>query len=693
MKDADLVDLVKRRRDASVRYLNDTQSSDRREALQFYRGDNLTLYGDSGNGLSTVVSRDVLEAVESMLPGLIKPFVAGDEAVRFEPSLPDDEDGAKQATVFINNRFTTDNSAFRVVYDFAKDGLLYRLGIAKVVYEEVDESEIETLRGLDRQAYEALDALVRQDKSAEILDDPVQEEDGTITCKVKKQKTRGTYRVHIIAPDEFIHEDRLASLEDATFLGHRKNETVGDLIAMGLDKKKCEDLQGIDVPSQEADERHGRDEFREDFDDDDLARKVTVSDCYLRCDYDGTGTLQWRRVIVAGNENELLLNEPAEDHPFVAWTPIPIPHKLIGSSIHDVVRDIQMQKTAVVREAFNALYLSNRPQREVVEGQVNIEDLLNPSVGGIVRVKGSGMIREIPSGGEGVAQQSLAMVEYMDGQREQRTGSTRYNQGMDANSLNKTATGISIIQNASTQRLEAISRHLAEAMMGIFRKMLALVSRYADKKEIIRVQGKWVEMDPADWRTGYDMSVSVGLGTGNKDQMAAHITNLMEIQKEIGMAQQGMTGPVVTWENVYEAAKRLTENLGLKGVERYFTDPAPQGQGQDGADPNAQQPSQPPAQPQEPPPVDPLQQAQMDAELEIKKARIMADAKIEVGRIDAEANVIIATIKAGFDPQAQDDYQPDGAAGLQGDDSGGEMPPPAQMPPQQPSAGDLGAFS
>jgi hypothetical protein len=191
--------------------------------LRFYRGDNDSCYGDSGDGLSTVVSRDTMEAVESMLPGLIKPFVAGDEAVRFEPTQPDDEDGAKQATEYINYRFSNDNSAFRVVYDYAKDGLLFRLGVAKVVYEEVDESIVESLTGLTPEQYDALDAMVREDKETEIVDDPVQEQDGTITCRVKRQQTRGTYRVHVIAPEEFLYEDRLRQLEDATFLGHKPN--------------------------------------------------------------------------------------------------------------------------------------------------------------------------------------------------------------------------------------------------------------------------------------------------------------------------------------------------------------------------------------------------------------------------------------------------------------------------------------
>lgn len=663
MADAELRDLIKKRRDASAKYLNDNHSKDRKEALSFYRGENDTVYGDSGDGLSTVVSRDTYEAIESILPGLIKPFVAGDEAVSFDPRGPEDEDGAQQATEYINYRFANDNSAFRVVYDFAKDGLLYRLGVAKVVHEEVEESVVDTYELADEIAYAAMEAQIAEDKTLEMLDDPVQDDaTGVITVKVKNTETRPTYRVHIIAPEEFLHEDRLAALEDATFLAQRKAVAVGDLIAMGLDKKKCMKLQGLDADTDEADQRHGFDEFKEQFDDDDLARKVTVTDAYVRCDYDGSGTLQWRRVILGGTEDTILHDEPVEDHPFVVWTPIPIPHRLIGLSLHDATRDIQMQATAVTRETLNALYLSNRPQREVVEGQVNIEDLMSPTVGGVVRVKAAGMVREIESGGEGVMQQSMVMLEHLATIREQRTGSTRYNQGMDANSLNKTATGISIIQNASTQRLEVIARQLAEAMQEIFRKMLELVSLHADRKEVIRLRGEWVEMDPREWKNGYDTTVSVGLGTGNKEQMAAHLTNLMNIQKEIGSAQGGLDGPIVKWDNIYEAAKRLTENLGLKGVERYFNDPAAD------APQAAQEAQQPPQDPNTDPTVI---KAKMDNDARLEQAKIEAASREEVAKINAEKEIYIAGLAV---PPALD-----AASTVEPAEMG---PPPAEIPPE-----------
>jgi hypothetical protein len=645
MTDEELRQLVLKRRAASGGRFTTNQTDARKEALQFYRGDNLDLYGDSGAGLSTVVSRDTMEAVESMLPGLVKPFVAGDETVRMEPRGPEDEDAARQATEYLNWRFSRDNNAFRVIYDAMKDGLLSRLGVAKVVHEEVEDYEVESYQGIDAIQVQALAA----DKSLEVLEPIIHDQETDLfDVKVQSLKPCTYYRVFIIAPDEFLHEERLASLDDATFLAHKSRKPVGDLIAMGLDKKKCERLKAADGGGLEREERFRGDTTEEQLDTDDLARVVDVLEAYIRCDYEKRGSLSWRKVWIGGEGNEavLLSNEEIDDHPFVAWTPIPLPHKLVGLSIHDVTRDIQMQKTALMREMLNNMYLTNRPQREVVEGQVNIEDLLNPSVAGVVRVKQAGMIRDmvVPF----VAEKAYGLIEYLDGVREQRTGSTRYNQGMDADSLNKTATGISIIQNASTQRAELVARQFAEFLRDVFKKLLALVSTHQDKAEVIRLRGEWVEIDPREWRNGFDMSVAVGLGTGNKDQMIAHLTNLLEIDKGIVELQQGANGPLLSMENIYEKLKRMVEAMGLKGIESYYTDPKNNGEQQ-------QQPEQ---------------QADPNSDPAVIKARIDAEAKIEVATIGAEKDIIIAglqpppalTVGEAPEEAPQDAQEPQGEA-------------------------------
>jgi len=599
--------LVVRRRDNCVKFRDDTLSKDRKEALQFYRGDNLALYGDSGDGLSTVVSRDTMEAVEAMLPPLVRPFVAGDEVVVFQPTGPEDEEGAKQATDYINYVFTSHNNAFRVVYDAMKDGLLYRLGVAKTVMEEEEDGETETYDELDEGQLQAVLQMGRELVGPIVRDD----DSGAFTVTVAAKKVK-RYKVHVISPDEFLFEERLASLCQATFLGHRKQIQLGELIEMGVDRAKAISLRsGEPDHSDELVLRFQNEGGEGQWADDDMARPVWVDECYIKCDYSGEGSLVWRKVLVGGAQAVVLLDEEADGHPYSAWTPIPVPHKLVGMGIHDLTRDIQMQKTALQREQLNNLYLVNRPQREVVDGNVNIDDLLNPQVGGIVRVKQQGSITDLTV--PFVANSAFPMVEYLDGVREARTGVTRYNQGMDANSLNKTATGMNIIASASQQRQELIARQFAEFMKDIFQRLLKLVSLHGGKDDVIRLRGQWTEVDPTDWKDNYDMSVSVGLGTNNKDQLVGHMMQLMQIDERLIQLQGGgIQGPFLTADNIYSKLKRLVEAMGLKGVESYYSEPSEQQ-----------------AMPQQQQQPDPSQ-------IELQKEQIKADGAAQVARIKGE---------------------------------------------------------
>jgi uncharacterized protein YchJ len=560
-----------------------------------------------------------MEAVEGMLPSLVRPFVAGDQVVSYEPTGPEDEDGAKQAADYDNYVFTH-NNAFRVIYDSMKDGLMFRLGVAKTVMEEEEDGPPETYDGLSVDELQGLQAEGAE-FAGEIAQDPAT---GLFTVTVAAKKVK-RYRVHIIAPDEFLYEERLASLEQATFLGHSKQVTLADLIAMGVDEKKAMSLSsGRPENDQEADTRFEHETDDENWAEDDLARPIWVDECYIHCDCDGDGVLEWRKVLLGGSQSSILSNEPVDDHPYSVWTPIPITHKLVGLSIHDTTADIQMNKTALQREINNAMYLANRPQRAVLDGMVNMDDLLNPRVDGVVRVKQMEAIETLASGGERVMANSLQMIEYLDSVREARTGVTRYNQGMDANSLNKTATGMNIIATASQQRQELIARQFAEFLKDVFRKIRKLVSLHATEAEYIRLRGKWVQVDPSDWKCNYDMTVSVGLGTNNKDQMLGQLMQLFGINSQIVQLQQGLDGPLLTAQNAYELLKRIQEAVGLKG-DKYYTDPS-EAQAQEAA---------PPAQP-------------APDDTEIQKAQIKGATDVKVAQIRGQFDVAKEAVKTGM---------------------------------------------
>jgi flagellar biosynthesis GTPase FlhF len=170
----------------------------------------------------------------------------------------------------------------------------------------------------------------------------------------------------------------------------------------------------------------------------------------------------------------------------------------------------------------------------------------------------------------------------MDSMKEKRTGVTAYNQGLDSNSLNKTATGVQQIMNASAQRLELVARTFAETgVKDLFILVHRLVRKNYTKPDIIRLRNKWVEVDPRGWKNRKDLTISVGLGSGNKDQQLMHLNSILAFQEKA--LALGITSP----DKIYNALAKLTQNAGFKNPEEFWTNPLENPQaGQQQPDPN-----------------------------------------------------------------------------------------------------------
>jgi hypothetical protein len=230
--------------------------------------------------------------------------------------------------------------------------------------------------------------------------------------------------------------------------------------------------------------------------------------------------------------------------------------------------DIQLIKSTLIRGQLDNMYLANNG-RYAISDRVNLDDMLTSRPGGIVRVDGDPGTGIMPLSHPPLPASSFGMVEYMDSMKEKRTGITAYNQGLDANSLNKTATGVAQIMNASQQRIELVARTFAETgVKELFKLVHYLVRTTLTKPDIIRLRNKWVEVDPREWKARKDLSISVGLGAGNKDQQLVHLTSILQMQKEA--IAVGLTNP----EKIYNALAKLTQNAGFKNPEEFWVNPA-----------------------------------------------------------------------------------------------------------------------
>jgi len=509
MTDSELKSILAAEIADSFAHLGGELSEQRRKALRYYLGEP---FGNEQEGRSKVVSTDVADVVEWILPALLRIFTAGDEVVRFEPTGPEDEEVAKQATEYVNWIFARDNAGFLNLYMLFKDALLQKNGIAKVWWEEAEPA---TRESYSRKSFEEIQ-LILMDPEVEPIAHSEYQDQGVVIgpnglpvetavthhdLVVKRRRKCGAVRIMTVPPEEFLISRRARSIEEAPFVAHRLRKTVSELIEMGYDR----DLVGRLPESEEDDptgERRERFALEEDHDrnaadgPNRAMREIWLTECYIKCDWDGDGIAERRKITVAGGGQEILDNEPWDGPiPFISLTPIPMPHRFFGLSIADLVMDLQLIKSTILRQILDNLYLSNNG-RHIISDQVNLDDLLTARPGGIVRLKngalpGQGHI--VPLDTPLVAAQAFPMLEYIDGVREDRTGVTRYTQGLDADTLNKTATGINQIMTAAQQRVELIARVFAETgVKDLFRKILELVNRHRASSACGTAGCRWI---------------------------------------------------------------------------------------------------------------------------------------------------------------------------------------------------------
>ena len=578
-------------------YMGGNLSSQRKKSLEYYMGEPL---GTEIDGRSQVVSTDVADTIETILPNLLKIFTASDQVIKCEPVKSEDVAQAEQVTNYVNYIFNKDNPGFSILYTWFKDALIEKNGIVKVYWDDSKKVEQETYENLNDQEYSLLlnndDVEVVEEESfedetaklqlqqlqklaeaqgQELPDQPIPMIHNVI---IKRTSSYGKVKIENIPPEEFLIQRSAKSIEDASFVAHRVLKTRSDLIQMGFDRDIVDDL-----PTQNNitfnDERLTRfsdiDESPLNDAPDESTQDIEIYECYVKCDMDGDGVAELRKVIVAGSEaSTILSNMPCDFIPFCSLTPVPMPHRFYGRSVSELVEDVQLVKSTVMRQLLDNMYLTNNNRTAIMDGMVNLDDLLTSRPGGIVRTKQPPSQVMMPMQSQTISQQAFPLLEYLDTVRETRTGVTRYSQGLDAQALNKTATGVNTLMSQSQMRMELVARVFAETgIKDLFKRIFELTCKYQDKERIVELNNQFVPIKPTEWKNRYNVTITVGLGAGSKDQQIVILNNILERQLQAFQLQGGQEFPMVSLKNIYNSLTKIVENAGLKNVENYFVNP------------------------------------------------------------------------------------------------------------------------
>ena len=572
--------------DNSLGFIATETTEARKRAIEFYNRDP---YGNEVEGRSQIVTGEVAEVVDGALPQLLRVFFQSDEVVRFEPKGFDDEQKALQATEYVNWVMNRDNDGLQIFHNWFKDALLQKNGIVKVYWDEKVDVIKESYKDLTEEEL----TMILADENVEVVSQEIKEVGQDIDpmtgapiplfaydVRLKKTNKVGKVVIENVPPEEFLISKKARTIGDSPFVAHRRLVTRSDLVAMGFDKETVDSLPTYsDITySEERVARFPRGEQPDENNSLDMSmQEVEVFECYIKVDEDGDGIAELRKITYAGQN--ILDDEEVDFVPFCSICPIPMPHKFFGHSLADRAMDIQLIKSTVTRQILDNMYMVNSPRMSVVEGQANLDDLLTVTANGVVRVKNPQAINPITV--PPTAAQSFPLLEYLDVVQSKRTGVSDAQQGLNPDILqNTTATAVAAMQSAAAGKIELIARVFAETgVKDLFQKILQLLCKYQDKARVIRLRGKYVSIDPREWTNGFDISINVGLGTGNKQEQMAMIAMVLAKQEEI-LKTSGINNPLVSAAQYRNTLGRFVESAGFKDSTEFFKEVTPEAEQQ-----------------------------------------------------------------------------------------------------------------
>lgn len=639
LDDEEIISLVEGEINGSAEYLDSEVGSQQARAMEYFYGEP---FGNEEDGRSQVVITDVQDTVMWMMPSLMRIFTAGDSVVRFVPEGPEDEATAEQATRYVNHVFYKQNNGFMVLYNMFLDALISKVGIVKHYWEEIEKVTTEKYENLTDQEY----SLLEQDDDLEVVEHEeisqvseimnpltgMMEQINELTHNATFARTTmdGKVTLENVPPEEFLINRGAKTIEDARFICHRSHKSKSDLIKMGYDPDIIEELPGYTseadeiTTSQEYIARHSYDSTGTFPDSSSVPSEtmVMVNESYMQLDIDGTGVSVLHKVIHSGDE--ILDLEPIDYIPFSTICPIPISHKFYGLSVAETVEDIQLVRSTLTRNLLDNMYLANNGRFQIVEGQVNVDDLLTNRPGGIVRTRSPSALTPIQT--PALQPAAFQMLEYWEGIKAGRTGVSAQTQGVSADALKThvTAGAANAALTNSQGRLELIARVFADTgVRHMFKSIYNLIQRFEDRERLVRVNNTYFPIDPSSWREDLDVDIEVGIGYGDQDIRVQNLNNFAMLMEKVGQQTQG----IISDDNVYNLMREMASEMGIKNVDKFVSQPSNQP-----PPPNAQEQL---AQAQAQAMMTQAKATQLEAEVKAKRLEIDA-AKLELERIETE---------------------------------------------------------
>lgn len=570
-------DLAKHQEDALKRFLGAPYPTDKKDGSQ-------------------VVTQDLADTIEWIMPDLMRTFMATDELVSIRAGRKEDDQpygmpgtmapnempGSVAApgpagrtpvecqAAYLAHIFFQDNDGETNIYDFIFDGLLQRCGLIQASWEDPEPKPPQLIEG------------VSAEQVARYVDDPEYEilgaaEDGDrFLLEVRHRPRMGRCHIEAFPPEEFRIHKRARSIPTALYHARERLVFVAELARQH--PEKAEDLKASGKRQTDTSDGDGRvlarhgDATRIGLDamTDRGREQCVLSEEYIRIDYDGDGVVELR--YVKRVDDIVLQNEAVVRSDIYAWTPSRISHRAIGRSIYDMLKDIQRIRTQITRYYLDGLGNTLNPRTYVKGTSLNtdgMDALLANEQGAVINTKEDPHNVVLEATSPDVSQSALAALEHFDQRAEISTGVTRQSAGMDPTQMNKTATGIDLLQAAAKTRVEAIARWAGKALEDVFEHVNFLLVNHQDGARSVKLFGEWLEMDPRRWNDECAATIHVGSAGVSKQQQLGNLAGIAQKQESV-MAVLGPANPLAPLSLYRNTLVRMVRVMGFRDDTEFF---------------------------------------------------------------------------------------------------------------------------
>lgn len=607
MTEQEIAAIVHRELTQARGYGSDFLATRRATALDLYNG----RIAAAPEGRSQAVSGDVADAIHATL-AQVSPVVRSSQ-IEFEAQSQEDEQQAQTESDFVRVNIER-ASGFDVIDSATFDALLEGNGWLHAYVDETTSVTEQRFPGnLPDEAVYALTAMAPPDVKITLRE-------GKDYTVAKVAKTTRRLVIESVPPENMLYAESGSDyqLDEVRFVARKRLYTAAALKSKGIS-----DVLIASLPS--ATEDYPVDTARQG----DLAQDGTLGSvqdanslkvvycCYIRLSMADNNTTELRHVWVGENQNTLLLNEPAEFVPFVTGSAVPMPHRIAGTGLAQLLQDLMLQKSHVLRQYMDNLSVMNSSRIGAVEGQVNMSDLTNGRINGVVRLRSPDAIVPLPSAD--IGQQAITALGYLDTVRTQRIGASLDFSEVQAQLMGTSATAAA----GQLSKVEMMGGWFAgnivrTMLLPLFTLVHRILRTDMAGPTMARIGGKWAQTDTTNWQPRMVTDIQMGLTTTEKAERIMSLTQTITMMQ--GMMAQGGAGIICDLPRLYNAMGDWIRTAGLGSPDQYLIDPS---------SPESQQAAQQQQQSQK-------QQAEQQVQIQSQLIRLQQDFELEKQRRDLE---------------------------------------------------------